>query len=920
LLLASPSHALRWGAAQASSDAELQTAAPTGRIIVKLTDASGLSVSGGALVPATSDAARLSSLLSITASEFRLERHFGRSAEAIDAEREAAERKSGIALPNLNRYARLSPLHSPSRDELILIVKVLVADPAVETAFLEPVAVPAALGFDAFTGRYEPISSDGGPGGRPTPDFTPLQGYLDPPPLGVDAEGVWATPGGKGETVKVVDIEGAWLWSHEDLPAPFFTAGGEVPYESWRNHGTAVLGEIRGTVNGYGVTGISHEVEVGAASIWELSVAEAINEAAAAIEVGDIYLIELHGPGPNADGNGQYGYVCMEFWQDNFDAILIATANGRICCEAAGNGQQDFDDPVYMGLFDRNVRDSGAIICGASNGGSLDPAGFTNYGARVDLHGWGYDVVTSGYGNLQGGPEEEWYTDSFSGTSSASPIVVGSVASLQGMTKAAFGIPLTAKVARDILVATGTPQTGSNHIGPRPDLQAALALAQTGIGAVAGVVTDDASGDPVPDVTVSVAENGSFAMTAADGSYFMSMLADDYTLEFTSFFYSSAVEPATVSAGDTTELNVALVMSPTVEVGGRILGDDGLTGLAGVRVTPWDAPLPGTHTDADGYWGIPGFPVDRTYAFHADSLPGMSADFDSVYAAGPLRADVYFELQLVTALEDFEADDGGFSADALWSHGTPTAGGPSSGFSGSKCWGVGMDDDYPDDAHGTLTSPAYDYSGESELRLSFHYWSETEMCCDGTRLEIWNTDTSDWDLLVPLTGYPSLCVGGVPCRAGWAGSTDGWVGAVFDLVDYISDEVRFRIHFGSDGSVVGPGFWIDDIAFDTGDAIVDVADGGVPAGLHLLHNAPNPFNPVTRIAFELPVSGHASIAIFDAGGRIVRHLHDGPLPAGQTRLVWDGLDDRGSASASGVYFVRLNADGREVSRRMVLAR
>ncbi|HSH00798.1 MAG TPA: PKD domain-containing protein, partial [candidate division Zixibacteria bacterium] len=69
-----------------------------------------------------------------------------------------------------------------------------------------------------------------------------------------------------------------------------------------------------------------------------------------------------------------------------------------------------------------------------------------------------------------------WYTSTFSGTSSASPIVTGAVAALQGAHKANFGFPLDADAIRTLLNATGTPQTGatSEHIGPRPNLQAAF--------------------------------------------------------------------------------------------------------------------------------------------------------------------------------------------------------------------------------------------------------------------------------------------------------------------------------------------------------------------------------------------------------------------------------------------------------------
>jgi hypothetical protein len=70
-----------------------------------------------------------------------------------------------------------------------------------------------------------------------------------------------------------------------------------------------------------------------------------------------------------------------------------------------------------------------------------------------------------------------WYTGVFSGTSSASPIVAGAVANLQGIAFDQSGIPLTPLKIRTLLVQTGSPQLGNTaeHIGPRPDLQQAIA-------------------------------------------------------------------------------------------------------------------------------------------------------------------------------------------------------------------------------------------------------------------------------------------------------------------------------------------------------------------------------------------------------------------------------------------------------------
>jgi hypothetical protein len=89
-------------------------------------------------------------------------------------------------------------------------------------------------------------------------------------------------------------------------------------------------------------------------------------------------------------------------------------------------------------------------------------------------------VTTTGYGDLQGGADENtWYTDRFSGTSSASPIVVGAIASLQGMQDGAGQARMTPARAVEVLRATGSPQQdgpngpATQRIGNRPDLRAA---------------------------------------------------------------------------------------------------------------------------------------------------------------------------------------------------------------------------------------------------------------------------------------------------------------------------------------------------------------------------------------------------------------------------------------------------------------
>ncbi len=70
---------------------------------------------------------------------------------------------------------------------------------------------------------------------------------------------------------------------------------------------------------------------------------------------------------------------------------------------------------------------------------------------------------------------------------------------------------------------------------------------------------------------------------------------------------------------------------------------------------------------------------------------------------------------------------------------------------------------------------------------------------------------------------------------------------------------------------------------------------------------PNPFNPRTRIGFDLPAAGHILLAVFDARGRRVATLHEGAAAAGPIHFDWDGRNDSGLVQPGGVYLFRLDS-------------
>jgi hypothetical protein len=88
----------------------------------------------------------------------------------------------------------------------------------------------------------------------------------------------------------------------------------------------------------------------------------------------------------------------------------------------------------------------------------------------------------------------------------------------------------------------------------------------------------------------------------------------------------------------------------------------------------------------------------------------------------------------------------------------------------------------------------------------------------------------------------------------------------------------------------------------------------------LAQNYPNPFNPITNIGFGIKESGHISIRIYDAAGRLVTTLVDESRPAGRYTTEWNGQNTDGSSAASGIYFYRLVADEFVQTKKMVLRR
>ena len=423
---------------------------------------------------------------------------FGVHEDHLKAEAAAVASTAMGEVPDLSVYYHVQ---APDAN-LDALAAELRAHDLVDAAYVKPAGeAPVMTPFVAtMLNDMAPLAADAPP---VSPDFSTRQGYLDAAPGGIDARFAWTQAGGSGAGVNIIDCEWAWNLTHEDLAVNQGTvvvgaAGGD------NNHGTAVQGEMGGTRNTLGITGICPDAFRRFAA-FSLPSASVIRQAANLLSPGDLLLLEIHRSGPGASGVGQDGYIAIEWWPDDYDAIRYASSRGVIVVEAAGNGARNLDNAIYdtpatgfpsgwSNPFRRGARDSGAILVGAGApppgthgrnwGADRSRLDFSNYGAAVDAQGWGREVTATGYGDLQGGGNTNlWYTDTFSGTSSASPIVTGALACAQGVLRARGRVPLSPARARELLRATGSPQQdepgrpATQRVGNRPNLRQLIAAA-----------------------------------------------------------------------------------------------------------------------------------------------------------------------------------------------------------------------------------------------------------------------------------------------------------------------------------------------------------------------------------------------------------------------------------------------------------
>lgn len=453
---------------------------------------------------------------------------------------------------------------------------------------------------------------------------------------------------------------------------------------------------------------------------------------------------------------------------------------------------------------------------------------------------------------------------------------------------------------------------------------------QPNFGRVLGIVSDQVSGDPLPGVTVSVVGTSLSVTTSADGLYKFSLAPGSYTLEFSTYGYEDASEPASVSLLANTTLDVPMDRVPGGSLAGLVRNANTLAPLAGASVEVVGTPL-STVADGSGNYSFPAIPTG-SYTVRASAL-GFGAREKTVGISNGSAGTTNFDMTPSFVFDTQEVASGwtaGAAGDnassGIWTRVDPigTGGGliqpefDHTPAPGVLAWITGQSTDPGsigendvDNGRTTLLSPVYDLSSLTEARVSYYLWYVNDgngTVDDQFAVDISSNGGSTWVSLEDV-----------------AVANHAWERREFLVSDFVTPSNQVRLRFiaadeGS-GSIVEAG--IDDLEiYDSGTSPSDVPElGGIVTATRLLSAAPNPLVPGvgSALRFQLARGQKVSLEIVDVQGRRVATVVDAVLPSGNHSISWDGRDAHGRTVPSGLYFQRFQStDATQTSKLVVV--
>ena len=409
---------------------------------------------------------------------------------------------------------------------------------------------------------------------------------------------------------------------------------------------------------------------------------------------------------------------------------------------------------------------------------------------------------------------------------------------------------------------------------------------QADAGMLTGIITDENTGEPlVAEVIIQEKHASFFEPRLTDelyGRYWRPLLPNSYTVIVRKKGYEEKViENVTVNNSLWTNLNISLTPLPEISVSGTVQYNN--QPIDGTIII--EGNFPDTIQVSDGVFEFTGYEENLSFWVTADGM--VPQHWSEMISPSNHEFNINMQTSEFLIHDSFENSFGNWITSGVWVIDTESYQGNYSARNSEGCF-------YENDEYSTLKwNQIISLDGVSQdVCLTFWHQYQIEHDDDIAEIQV-SLDGNDWTTIASFTG-----------------KYDTWHQEFVSLSNYIEQSIYLKFVFTSDSTIKDPGWWIDNIQIIATDAN-SVDNPEVPTFVdHLYGNYPNPFNPVTTISYSLSQESIVNVLVFNVKGQCVKELISEKKEPGKYEITWDGKDNENSNISSGVFFYKLEINGK----------
>ncbi len=415
-----------------------------------------------------------------------------------------------------------------------------------------------------------------------------------------------------------------------------------------------------------------------------------------------------------------------------------------------------------------------------------------------------------------------------------------------------------------------------------------------------GHITDAVSGNPlVAEYFIEERRSPSFTPRFSDelyGRFWWQCLPGSYTLHVRQKGYADSVRTVVVNNSMWTNREIAL----------QPLAAANLTGAVTYSGEPVDLIIKVCHEMGDEYFTMPALdfeydidwwegPVELLFIAGGYTTQFVNLDL----AAGENQYNIQMQEEVVLFSEDWLGDFSQWNVDGDWYIGLEPE-------YGLPCAKDTADRFYANASESILEIEGFfNFHGASNLSLEVLNKYHTEHGYDFCQVQVKVDGSDNWEDVSSLSGVR------------------GWHVDHFDLSDYENTYSRIRFRLITDDTADDPGWWLGEMKLVSATAVAE-QENELPAITSLSASYPNPFflangrSSACQIDFSIAEASEIDLSVYNLKGQKVRTLVSEPMPAGEHRISWDGRNNKGQITGSGIYFYQLRTESTTLNRKMIL--